>query len=239
MADLTANERQSDSPLVQRIWHSRSEHSSAFISMAEPHWEMVITKLHGTTTLTVRGPETKPTPAYTPAGGEFLGIQFRLGTLMPPFPPEKVMDRRDVNLPQAGDGSFWLHGAAWQFPNFENADTFVERLVRDGLLLHDPVVGAVLQGQQPSDVSLRTVQRRFLRATGLTQGATLQIERARYATTLLKQGVSILDVVDRAGYADQPHLTRSLKHYVGQTPAQLSSESRDKPLSFLFALSPY
>jgi methylphosphotriester-DNA--protein-cysteine methyltransferase len=71
------------------------------------------------------------------------------------------------------------------------------------------------------ECSLRTVQRRFLRATGLTHGAASQIDRARYATTLLKQGASILDTVYEAGYADQPHLTRSLKHYIGQTPAQL------------------
>jgi methylphosphotriester-DNA--protein-cysteine methyltransferase len=83
------------------------------------------------------------------------------------------------------------------------------------------------------------VQRRFLQATGLTQGTVFQIERARYATTLLKQGVSILDSVELAGYADQPHLTRSLKRYIGQTPAQIISESRDKGLSFLFESDPY
>ncbi|HEX2620347.1 MAG TPA: AraC family transcriptional regulator, partial [Phototrophicaceae bacterium] len=66
-----------------------------------------------------------------------------------------------------------------------------------------------------------------------------QIKRARYATILLKEGVSILDTVDQAGYADQPHLTRSLKHYIGFTPAQLSSPTRTDPLSFLFKTMPF
>jgi methylphosphotriester-DNA--protein-cysteine methyltransferase len=105
--------------------------------------------------------------------------------------------------------------------------------VRDGLLIHDPVVAAVLQGQ-PLAMSLRTVQRRFLKATGLTQGTVSQIQRARFATTLLKQGMPILDVVDRAGYSDQPHLSRSLKRLIGQTPAQLLSQDREDVLSFLF-----
>jgi hypothetical protein len=35
---------------------------------------------------------------------------------------------------------------------------------------------------------------------------------------------SILDTVDLAGYADQPHLTGSLKRYMGQTPAQILRE---------------
>jgi AraC-like DNA-binding protein len=87
-------------------------------------------------------------------------------------------------------------------------------------------------------MSLRTVQRRFLRATGLTQASLYQIERARQATRLLKQGLSILDVVDLAGYADQPHLTRSLKRFIGLTPAQLIAQDRTEQLSFLFKTTP-
>ncbi|MCL4303751.1 MAG: hypothetical protein KJ077_49150 [Anaerolineae bacterium] len=42
------------------------------------------------------------------------------------------------------------------------------------------------------------------------------------------------DVVYQAGYADQPHLTRSLKHFVGQTPAQIIRLSQSEWRSFLF-----
>lgn len=70
-------------------------------------------------------------------------------------------------------------------------------------------------------MSLRTVQYRILRSTGLSQRTIRQIERARYAAILLKQGVSILDTVYEAGYSDQPHLTRSLKHFIGHTPAEI------------------
>jgi hypothetical protein len=42
----------------------------------------------------------------------------------------------------------------------------------------------------------------------------------------LQQGVSILDTVEQAGYFDQPHLTRSLKYLIGQTPAQIREKSR-------------
>jgi hypothetical protein len=57
--------------------------------------------------------------------------------------------------------------------------------VRQGRLAREPVVDAALQGQL-QDRELRTIQRRFLRATGLTQSAARQIERARYATHLLR-----------------------------------------------------
>ncbi|WP_244422604.1 hypothetical protein [Ktedonobacter racemifer] len=53
-----------------------------------------------------------------------------------------------------------------------------------------------------------------------------QIERARSATLLLQQGVSIPDTILEAGYYDQPHLTRSLTRFIGQTPAELLHHSR-------------
>jgi methylphosphotriester-DNA--protein-cysteine methyltransferase len=81
-------------------------------------------------------------------------------------------------------------------------------------------VDSTLQGHA-QDLSPRSVQRRFLRATGLTYGALTQIERAHEATALLEKGTPILDVVDQVGYADQPHLTRSLNRLMGRTPAEI------------------
>ncbi len=72
--------------------------------------------------------------------------------------------------------------AAWQFPSFENADTLVDRLVRGGLVVRDLDVDPALHGK-PVGMSPRTLQRRFLQATGLTQSAVREIERARYALT--------------------------------------------------------
>jgi hypothetical protein len=192
--DLTGDERLSDSPFVERIWYSHSEESSAFISMAESYCGIVVTRCQGKTILTVRGPETRATPAYCPADAEFIGITFKAGAFMPSLPATRVIDRRDIDLPEASSQSFWLNGSAWQFPDYENADTFVDWLVRDGLLVRDPLVEAVLR-EQPVDMSIRTQQRRFSQATGMTSATMRQIQRARHATTLLKQGVSILDTV--------------------------------------------
>jgi methylphosphotriester-DNA--protein-cysteine methyltransferase len=68
----------------------------------------------------------------------------------------------------------------------------------------------------------------------LTQGSIRQIERARRATILLQQGISIPDTVDQAGYADQAHLTRSLKYFIGKTPAQIIRKSEPEQMSLLF-----
>ena len=218
---LSFNERPSDSPFVERIWRSHSEHAGSFSSIAVAHWEMVVTKYKGRTTMTIRGPETKATPMEFSVGAEWFGIDFTLGTFMPYLPPAEVMDLHDITLPEASGQSFWLCGSPWQFPNYENADTFIDRLVREGLLVRDAVVDAATKGQ-PQVLSPRSVQYRFLQSTGLPQRTIRQIERARHAAARLKEGVSILDIVYEAGYSDQPHLTRALKRFIGHTPAQIT-----------------
>jgi AraC-like DNA-binding protein len=235
---LPCDERLSDSPFVDRIWHSRSAGGGEFVSTAGSHWEMVVTRGPDRTTVTLRGPETKATPAFCPPDSEFLGIVFKAGAFMPRFPVSMVMDRRDLNLPLASGSAFWLESSVWELPDFENADTFINRLERAGLLVRDPMIEVALR-EQPHTLSRRTIQRRFLQATGLTYNAFYQIQRARYATTLLKQGMSILDVVEKAGYADQPHMTRALKHLIGRTPAQIVSRNMPAPMSFLFKTLPF
>ena len=228
---LVFADRPSDSPFVERVWRCHSERAGRFLSVASSHWEMVVTRLRGETTLTVRGPETRVTPLDCPADGEWIGIRFKLGTFMPQLPVARLLDGKDVNLPDVDGRSFRLNGAAWEYPSFENAEAFVARLLRDSVIARDAAVEAALRGE-PNALSRRSTQRHFLQATGMTHGTFRQIERARYATNLLRQGVPILDTVHEAGYFDQAHLTRSLKRLIGQTPARIMR--RDEQLSFLY-----
>ena len=219
---ITFEDRPSDSPVLARVWRSRSERAGTFRSMASCHWVMVVTRLAGRTSLTVRGPETRATVADCPADGEWIGLHFALGTFMPCLPTGMLRDRNDVTLPTASAGTFWLDGAAWEFPSFDDAETFAERLVKAGLVATDPHVRNLLRGERPRG-SPRTDQRHVVRATGMTQATIRQIERARRATRLLRTGVAIADVVYDAGYYDQAHLTRSLGRFIGQTPAEVAA----------------
>lgn len=214
---FTFEEKLSDSPLVGRVWRTQSDEVGSFTSQAVSNWEIVVWTYEGQTNVTLRGPETRATVADTPADAEFFGIQFKLGTLIPHLPTTQRINS-GLDLPKATSQSFWLNGSAWQFPEFENIDVFVKRLERSGLLVQDPIVNAVLQKQE-TNLSSRTVRRRFLQATGLTPKVIQQIERAKEAAQLLEQGSPIADVVYQTGFADQPHLTRSLKHFLGLTPA--------------------
>lgn len=228
---ITFDDRPSDSPFIERVWRSHSERGGAFHSIAACHWEMVVTRLQGKISLTVRGPETVSTVADCPAQGEWFAIRFKLGTFMPLLLPGDLRDRNAVTLPEATSRSFWLNGSALDYPDFDNAEIFVRRLVRAGLILVDPAVSAVVQGQLPA-LNPRTLERRFRQVTGLTHGTIRQIERARRATNLLRAGVSILDAGFATGYYDQAHLTRSLQRFIGQTPAQIVAARQQ--LSFLY-----
>jgi AraC-like DNA-binding protein len=233
----TIEDRPSDSPFVERIWRAQIERTGSLSSIAMSGWEMVVSRYQDKTYMTVRGPETRATLLpVTIVGTEFFGIRFKVGTVMPHLPAGSLVDE-DVNLPDASSKSFWLNGSAWQFPSYENADTFVDRLVRQDLLVRDPVVETALQGQL-KELSMRTARRHFLRTIGLTQKSIRQIERARYAAVLLDEGMSILDVVYEAGYFDQPHLTRSLKHFIGQTPTQIMQKNGAEQLSLLYKTEP-
>jgi hypothetical protein len=229
---LEIEDRPSDSPYIQRVWRSRSHDVDRMTSIATPYWDLVVWEQSGQVSMAVQGPESKASPAPVPEDASFFGISFSLGTVLPHAPPGRLVDSF-VDIPEATRGSFWLNGSTWQVPDYDNAEEFVGRMVRDGVLVRDPIVAEVLRGAWPN-ASLRTVQRRFVAVTGLTRTAIRQIERAREAAVLIREGLPVHDVVHRLGYFDQPHLAHSLARYVGRSSTQLRDREPAEPLSLLY-----
>jgi len=217
-------ERSSDSPYIETITRGWTASDGSTIRPAEINWHMVFVRHNGRVQPVFVGPLRTAGVASWEEGAELLWIRFKLGTFMPHLPTRDFLDV-ETNLPGAASQSFWLKGSAWQFPDYDNVETFIDKLVREEVLVCDPVVNAALQNQWP-EMSLRTVRHRFLRATGMSQNYISQVERAQRAEALLKQGVPILDTVYELGYFDQPHLTRSLKQFIGYTPAEIVRRSK-------------
>jgi methylphosphotriester-DNA--protein-cysteine methyltransferase len=138
---------------------------------------------------------------------------------MPAVSLAHLVGRADAR-PNATSRTFWLAGSRWEIPTPENADVFVDRLMRQEILVEDRFVARSLQAEDAA-VSLRTMQRRVRRATGMTQSTIRQITRAHEAVDALACGSLPVDVAIGLGYADQAHLTRSLRRFIGQTPAQV------------------
>jgi len=217
-------QRLSDSPYVESVTHGWTMSEGSTIRPAEYNWHMVFVKENGRTHSLIVGPLTTAGFASWGAGAEILWVKFKLGVFMPHLPVRDFLDSEE-SLPGTAGKSFWLKGATWQLPDFENVDTFVNRLVRDDILVLDSIVHAASRDQL-LDIPSRTMRHHFLRATGLTQSRIRQMKRAQQAAALLQQGVSILETVHEVGYFDQPHLNRALKQFVGHTPAQIVQSSQ-------------
>lgn len=216
---LIACGRLSDSPYVDSVWRGHADADQTLMCPADGRWNLCFTHLHDTVQVSVEGPTSHAIPQTHREGVEWLVIKFQLGVFLPGISSAKYLNG-SVSLSPAASRSFWLGSSTWELPSFENADTFVEWLVRKDAVQWNPLVSAALQDHPPS-VAERTLRHHFRRTTGLTQSHIRQIECARQAMSLLQDDIPILDVVDRLGYADQPHLTRAMKRFMGYTPTQV------------------
>ncbi|MFF3349696.1 helix-turn-helix domain-containing protein [Streptomyces sp. NPDC002779] len=211
--------RQSDSPWVDTVWTCTSEQVTAMTSVAGVRWGLVFWEQEGQAYAAITGPETRTGTASVPQGAKFTGIEFAVGTSLRAVPMATLVDG-GLELPDTTRRAFRLDGVRWETPGPDDAEALVERLVRAGIVVRDPLIAEVLRGHHPA-VSERTVERRFRAATGLTRGAVRQIERARTAAELLAAGSGAADVVTKLDYFDEPHLARALRSYVGRTAKQL------------------
>ncbi len=197
--------RFSDSPFVAMIWRGRAKNDALPLCPADVHWYLRFLRREGKVRVVAHGPTTQATAVPYSRDDEFLGIRLQPGMFLPHLPPNALVNTA-IDLSEVADNAFWLQGSKWEVPTYDNADTFLDRLLHAGLLVCDPVVAAELQGHV-QERTVRSVQMHFLQATGLTQKLCQQIERARSTGALLQHGVSIMDAVFTAGYCDQAHLT--------------------------------
>jgi hypothetical protein len=212
-----------DSAFVDSITELRFTAAGQTLMQPDGHWDIAILKRGEGVQVLRTGLTTKPVLYQHEPGDETLVISFKPSVFMPLMPGE-VMRDEGVLLEKFGRGSFWLGTDVREIPNLENADVFVERLVRAEVVEKNALVESVLDGQ-PKAMSERTMQRHFLRTTGLTYKAFTQIKRAQKAAALLRLGRPAAEVAFALGYTDQAHMINSLRHIMGQTPGQIAKVS--------------
>ena len=113
---LSYEERSSDSPYIDKVTQGWAEGEGSTIRPAEVNWHMILTHHGGGTQFLLVGPlETSGVVSW---GGEaeILWIKFKLGAFMPHLPTRDFRET-ETQLPEASSRSFWLKGAAWQFPD--------------------------------------------------------------------------------------------------------------------------
>lgn len=179
--------------------------------------------------LLVAGPDTVPHPAAREPGDELVGLRFVPGALpgLLGVPASELRDRR-VPLaelhpalarpgPDGRTGAQRLLALALALPGSgpeRSAPALVAR------------IGAGAGAGATADAlgwTTRTLHRRCLESFGYGPSVLRRVLRFRRATALLYAGVAPAEVAARAGYADQPHLSREVRALAGVAPGQLAS----------------
>src|SRR3989304_1132224 len=116
-------QRCSDSPYLETVIRGRTVGEGATVRPSEVHWHLVFVKYKGQSHSVFVGPLATAGVVSYRDGAEILWIKFRLGSFMPHLLPRDFQDV-ETSLPGAASQSFWLKGCAWQFPDYDNVETF-------------------------------------------------------------------------------------------------------------------
>jgi hypothetical protein len=216
---VIAEERFVESPYIEWVARGYTVADGVAMRPAGYNWHLIFTRHEGVLRTLVVGALVAARPLSYVAGAETLWIRFRVGTFLPQLPATDSVNR-EITLPEGSGHNFWLEGKVWEIPTYENAETFVKLLVQTGAVTCDPLIGAVLRDEL-ANASARTLRYRFQHSTGLGQYHIRLIQRAQRAVELLHQGNPIINTAHELGYADQSHLTRSLKRFLGYTPGEI------------------
>jgi len=188
--------------------------------------------------LLVAGPDT--VPDTRPRSGAAAGVRFRPGAL-PALLGVPAVELRDRRIPLR---EFLPALADPAVARLEHGDDPIAVLVDVAQRLPggqpEPwrvgVLRGAARGHAAADVAdalgwtTRTLHRHCLAAFGYGPATLRRVLRFRRALALLQAGAAPADVAARAGYADQPHLSREVRELAGATPAQLSGVNRSTPV---------
>lgn len=191
--------------------------------------------------LFVAGPDTAPHPYRRAAGLAATGLRFHPGVL-PALLGVPAAALRDARVPLDALHPALARPAAAALGDGAHAPTALIALA-DALPGRPPVpavraVAARLARGAPAAATAdalgwtpRTLHRHCLAAFGYGPATLRRVLRFRRALALLHAGVAPADTAARAGYADQPHLSREVRALGGVPPGQLvTGANRSTPV---------
>jgi AraC-like DNA-binding protein len=220
---ITEQVRAADSPLVAKVRRVRYGADARELALPDGSWDLLFVRRGDGPPMVIQtGQIAGPLAVDSRAGDEMLTIAFQPEVYMPRL-PGRLTFSRGVVCPMEGERRFWIGPERFEVPGFDDVEQFVAALARKGVLERDPVVMRALQGARQR-LDERSIQRHFAEVTGLGLKAFQQIARAHEAARLLRDGQSPSQVAAGLAFADQAHLSHSLKRFLGQTPRQIANQ---------------
>lgn len=208
------------SPLVRSVSFTSFSEDGSQPFHPDGCWDFVFFKRDGRTMVLRTGQTTTTVQHQYQAGDEMLAVAFAPHAFMNLMPAQVMLDEGRP-LEGASPDRFCLGSDVIEIPTFDNVEGFIRTLQAKGLVESNDLVAGLVEGQ-PKATTERTLQRHFLRTTGLTYKHFTMVQRARRAATLLGTGQPASDVAFALGYADQAHLIRSVKMVMGRTPGEIA-----------------
>jgi AraC-like DNA-binding protein len=186
--------------------------------------------------LLVAGPDTAPHPYTRAPGLVATGLRFRPGVL-PALLGIPAAPLRDARVPLEALHPRIAQDAVAAIDGGADAATVLTALAarlpgrppEPALRL---VAARLAQDVSAADTAdalgwtTRTLHRHCLAAFGYGPATLRRVLRFRRALALLHRGVPAAETAARAGYADQPHLSREVRALAGATPAQLAQPAQ-------------
>ncbi len=210
--------KSSNLPFVECLWRIRVGEVAEWIDSARETWGLAFTRrMDGTMAAELAGPTYRHKTFGGDVGDEYWGAEFYPHVTMRGV-DKPALTGKFVHLPVA-EGQFLIGNEWYQFPALVDLEIFLAGLEQRGIIsnaAHFVIPRAT--------VSRRSNQRWYRQAVGLSRRQSEQIRRAEHAAALLASGKRPAEVAFEAGYADQAHMTRSLKKLLGKTPARLQSQ---------------
>jgi hypothetical protein len=215
--ELNWRERTSELESIASVWTGNASEITPRTVLADPCISIILVKSKTSAKVIIRGPETKPRSEILLPGYTWIGIRFQPGVQLKNFPTQQLTDSFRA-LPADSKGRFQFEGTLLQFPDFNNAEQLIEQMYDLGYMS-----GKVLHSQEfpKQGMSSKSYSRFIKRSTGLSPYKLHQLQRMAEAFSLLRQGMPAAIVASELGFADQAHLARAVKQFLGHTPKEL------------------
>ncbi|MFT4245556.1 MAG: AraC family transcriptional regulator [Micrococcaceae bacterium] len=207
-------EKPSKLSFIKCLWKAEVTAAVNYDDPARETWGIAFTeKTKGQLRAELIGPSFGYQVLDSSIGDKYWGVDFYPQVTMQGVIKTEVIGKF-AQLPVI-NGCFVVGEDLYRIPSFEELESFCQELKRQGLITDNS------EKQQMIGLSLRSIQRLYRQQVGLTQKQSAQIKRAQAAVRLLQNGEVPAQVAATTGFADQAHLTRSLKSLYGKTPNQI------------------
>jgi len=221
--------------LVSHYWLSLDGGAGGHTVLPDGCVDLVLRLEHGDGDWSAFGSSTRPATVPVSVASRYFGIRFQPGqsrhflsvpgrlltdTVHPLHRPAglqagQLAERITAANPARAVDRLLLNWLARQPPARHRLDGALTLLSRPGR------VATVTGLAEQLNLSRRQLERDFLEGVGVPPKLFMGIRRSQWAGALLSRrpsGATLADIALSAGYADQSHMTRELKRYLGITP---------------------